>query len=165
MGWGTGESSCPGRLETDSCIISLICRKDDSECFLWICAWVLLSWVQVCQKIRDPSQGLESTGRVPELAEGNYNPQLISFSRLFRRLIVFSWSNFGSYKNSPFLLKLNDVSRGADGLFSFLFSSFFFWEVCSPNHSCRWLCPWKQMAGWILQALLYINEQQSFIFD
>lgn len=31
--------------------------------------------------------------------------------------------------------------------------------------SCRLLCRFNQMGGLILQALLYINEQQSVIVD
>lgn len=95
----------------------------------------------------------------------------ILFPGPFAWLIVFCWSNFGSYKNSPFVLKKNDVPHGADGNFLF---SFFFWKLkkikeklCSSAliTSCRLLCRFNQMAGSILQALLYINEQQSVIFD
>lgn len=49
--------------------------------------------------------------------EGNQNSKLNSFSRPLKRLIDSCWSNFGSYKNSPFVLKSNDVPHGADGFF------------------------------------------------
>ena len=51
---------------------------------------------------------------------------------------------------------------------------FFFWKLKKIKEklhssalitSCRLLCRFNQMAGSILRALLYINEQQSVIFD
>lgn len=54
------------------------------------------------------------------------------------------------------------------------FLIFFFWKLKKIKEkfctsalitSCRLLCRFNQMAGSILQALLYINEQQSVIFD
>ena len=57
----------------------------------------------------------------------------------------------------------------------FSFPFFFFFlklekikeKLCSSAliTSCILLCRFNQMAGLILQTLLYINEQQSVIFD
>lgn len=81
------------------------------------------------------------------------------------RLIVFCSSNSGSYNNSPFVLKKNDVPHGADGNFFKLKK--IKEKPCSSAliTSCRLLCRFNQMAGSILQVLLYINERQSVIFD
>lgn len=203
------------QLSPDSCVISLICRQDDSKYFvsfffvppMWILVLVSqtltghhLFWSATGNKAEKGSPKLGTFSysslvqgtvlrhvmalsrehhrriadgckekckvRCSRQERGKQNPNLNSFPRPFTRLIVFCWSNFGTYKNSPFVSEKNDVPHGADGNF--------FWKLkkikeklwsSAPIMSCRLLCRFKQMAGPILQALLYINERQSVIFD
>lgn len=123
-------------------------------------SWEGCWWLQ-SQSCRE-SENWDAKDRRRENSIRNHN----SFPRPFTRLIVFCWSNFGSYENNRFVLKKNDVPHGADG--NFVESRKKIKEkLCSSAliTSCRLLCRFNQMADSILQACLYINEQQSVIFD
>lgn len=147
--------------------------------FLCVSVWVLLIWVPVCQKIRDLSWAPESPGWVPEKQQEGWgtrtrthNSFLVPGSLkdwLFSADLILDHTKTAHLSSSKMMCHMEQM-----GFFLFLNIFIFFGggelkkikgELRSPNHSCRLICPLKQMVGWILQALLYINEQQWFIFD